>query len=198
MEHIISQDGPVWQGARRGYGQLMRLAGSMLRIGAIGFGGGNALIPVIEAEVVQRGQLVTKRDYEEDVIAACITPGALPVEIAAGIGQRLGGFPGMLLAAAMMALPGALLTVLILSVLTGEQGAALQGIRYQYRDGQQLALAVRLRFPADNGGGGHLPLCHPLPPFAAGFAHVAGGRQRSVCGTDRSAGQYVMIGDNIF
>lgn len=130
MEHIISQDGPVWQGARRGYGQLMRLAGSMLRIGAIGFGGGNALIPVIEAEVVQRGQLVTKRDYEEDVIAACITPGALPVEIAAGIGQRLGGFPGMLLAAAMMALPGALLTVLILSVLTGEQGAALQGIRY--------------------------------------------------------------------
>ena len=36
----------------------------------------------------------------------------------------------MLVAASMMALPGALFTVLILAVLTGEQGAALLGIRY--------------------------------------------------------------------
>lgn len=130
VEPIFLQAGQAVQGVRHEYGRLVRLAGSMLRIGAIGFGGGNALIPVIEAEVVQRGRLVSKRDYEEDVIAACITPGALPVEIAAGIGQRIGGFPGMLLAASMMALPGALLTVLILSVLTGEQGAAISGIRY--------------------------------------------------------------------
>lgn len=129
VEQIFLQAGQAVQGVRHEYGRLVRLAGSMLRIGAIGFGGGNALIPVIEAEVVQRGRLVSKRDYEEDVIAACITPGALPVEIAAGIGQRIGGFPGMLLAASMMALPGALLTVLILSVLTGEQGAAISGIR---------------------------------------------------------------------
>lgn len=130
MEQIFPQTGQVVQGVQGEYGKLMRLAGSMLRIGAIGFGGGNALIPVIEAEVVQRGQLVSKRDYEEDVVAACITPGALPVEIAAGVGRRIGGYAGMLLAATMMALPGALLTVLILSVLNGEQGAAITGIRY--------------------------------------------------------------------
>lgn len=130
VEHTIVQAGKVYQGMRRGCADVVRLGMSMLRIGAIGFGGGNALIPVIEKEVVESGKLVTKRAYDEDVVAACITPGALPVEIAAGIGQRLGGHTGMLMASSMMALPGAFFTVLILAVLTGEQGAALTGIRY--------------------------------------------------------------------
>lgn len=128
MEHILAEAGRN-ESIQRGYGRLMRLAGSMLRIGAIGFGGGNALIPVIEEEVVRRGQLVSKRDYEEDVVAACVTPGALPVEIAAGIGRRLGGYTGMMLAASMMALPGSIMTILILAVLTGGQGVSLLGIR---------------------------------------------------------------------
>lgn len=130
MEHIFVQANGMYQSMRRGYADIVRLGLSMLRIGTIGFGGGNALIPVIEKEVVENGKLVTKRAYDEDVVAACITPGALPVEIAAGIGQRLGGASGMLMAASMMALPGAFFTVLILAVLTGEQGAALLGIRY--------------------------------------------------------------------
>lgn len=130
VEHIFVQANGMYRSMRRGYADIVRLGLSMLRIGMIGFGGGNALIPVIEKEVVENGKLVTKREYDEDVVAACITPGALPVEIAAGIGQRLGGFSGMLMAASMMALPGAFFTVLILAVLTGEQGAALLGIRY--------------------------------------------------------------------
>lgn len=130
VEHIFVQANGMYRSMRRGYADIVRLGLSMLRIGTIGFGGGNALIPVIEKEVVENGKLVTKRAYDEDVVAACITPGALPVEIAAGIGQRLGGPAGMLVAASMMALPGALFTVLILAVLTGEQGAALLGIRY--------------------------------------------------------------------
>ena len=130
VEHISVQANGMYQSMRRGYADIVRLGLSMLRIGTIGFGGGNALIPVIEKEVVENGKLVTKREYDEDVVAACITPGALPVEIAAGIGQRLGGASGMLMAASMMALPGAFFTVLILAVLTGEQGAALIGIRY--------------------------------------------------------------------
>ncbi|MFV0637060.1 chromate transporter [Mitsuokella sp. WILCCON 0060] len=128
MEHVLAETGRN-ESMQQGYGRLMHLAASMFRIGAIGFGGGNALIPVIEEEVVRRGRLVSKRDYEEDVVAACVTPGALPVEIAAGIGQRLGGYAGMMLAASMMALPGSILTILILAVLSGGQGEALLGIR---------------------------------------------------------------------
>lgn len=102
--------------------KIIRLLGSMLKIGVVGFGGGSALIPIIEQEVVHEQKIVSKMEYEEDVVAACVTPGALPVEIASGIGYRRFGIAGMLLSAIAMALPGALLTVLIVSALseTGE------------------------------------------------------------------------------
>lgn len=59
---------------------------SMIKVGVIGFGGGNALIPVLEQEVVNEKKLVSKDEYDKSVIAATLTPGALPVEIASGIG----------------------------------------------------------------------------------------------------------------
>lgn len=91
---------------------------SFLKIGAIGFGGGTSLIPVIENEMVDSRKLVTKEEYDSAVIAASITPGALPVEISAYIGKNIGGIKGMLLAPACMILPGVVLTVLLLATMS--------------------------------------------------------------------------------
>ena len=109
---------------------LLRLLLSMAKIGVIGFGGGSALIPVIEEEVVDEQKLISKKDYDEEVVSACVTPGALPVEIAAGVGRKTFGLKGMILAALLMALPGAFLTVLLLSVLSGRTDSSLDVIRY--------------------------------------------------------------------
>ena len=97
--------------------QLKSLFASLFKIGCIGFGGGSALIPVIEKEVVEDKQLVSEDDYNKDVVVACITPGALPVEISTGLGKRIGGLAGMIGAATAIALPGVVFTVLILSLL---------------------------------------------------------------------------------
>lgn len=51
-----------------------RLFLSMFKIGMIGFGGGTALIPVIERTVIDEYGLVTKDDYDVDVMVASITP----------------------------------------------------------------------------------------------------------------------------
>ena len=91
---------------------------SFLKIGAIGFGGGTSLIPVIEHEMVNSRKLVTKEEYDSAVIAASITPGALPVEISAYIGKNIGGIKGMLFAPACMILPGVVLTVLLLATMS--------------------------------------------------------------------------------
>ena len=109
---------------------LAKLLLSMAKIGVIGFGGGSALIPVIEDEVVDEQKLISKKDYDEEVVSACVTPGALPVEIAAGVGRKTFGLKGMILAALLMALPGAFLTVLLLSVLSGRTDSSLDVIRY--------------------------------------------------------------------
>lgn len=95
-----------------------KLMASIFKIGVVGFGGGTALIPVIEREVVEDQKIVEKSEYDKDVIVASITPGALPVEIATGLGKRAYGARGMALAAFLMAFPGVLMTVLMLSVLS--------------------------------------------------------------------------------
>ena len=92
---------------------------SMIKVGVIGFGGGNALIPVLEQEVVNEKKLVSKDEYDKSVIAATLTPGALPVEIASGIGLHVGGIGGMLAGGVLMALPGVVFTVLYLMLLSG-------------------------------------------------------------------------------
>lgn len=95
---------------------LWQMFYSMLMIGCIGFGGGNALIPVIYKRVVEDDKLVSAEEYESDVVVASITPGALPVEIASGVGRRLWGAWGAVAGATGMALPGAIMTVLGLAL----------------------------------------------------------------------------------
>lgn len=96
---------------------MKELLFTMFKIGCIGFGGGTALVPVIESEVVYEKKLIDKDEYTKDVVVANITPGALPVEVAAGVGRKVCGIPGMLLSAVLMGLPGTFLTVLILMLI---------------------------------------------------------------------------------
>lgn len=110
--------------------KLSKLILSMLKVGVIGFGGGNALIPVIEQEVVKEKKLITKDEYDKDIVAATLTPGALPVELASGVGFQCAGVKGMIAGGVMMALPGAVITVILLSVLGQLDTAILRQIQY--------------------------------------------------------------------
>ena len=103
---------------------------TMLKIGFIGFGGGSALIPVIEDEVVEKDKIVSEEEFNDDVMIASITPGALPVEVATGIGRQASGLKGMAAAATAMALPGALLTVLLQAVISSAGSVVKSQINY--------------------------------------------------------------------
>ncbi len=103
---------------------------TMLKIGFIGFGGGSALIPVIEDEVVEKDKIVSEEEFNDDVMIASITPGALPVEVATGIGRQASGLKGMAAAATAMALPGAVLTVLLQAVISSAGSMVKSQINY--------------------------------------------------------------------
>lgn len=111
-------------------GKMKSLLSSMIKVGVIGFGGGNALIPVVEQEVVQEKKLISKEEYDRDIIAATLTPGALPVEIASGVGLQTCGKRGMLAGGIAMALPGSVATVLLMSVLHRLDSSILTQIQY--------------------------------------------------------------------
>lgn len=90
----------------------------MLGIGFVGFGGGSALIPVLEENLVRKHRFITEDEFNRDVVIASVTPGALPVEISAGVGKQAHGAAGMLAAASSISLPGVLLTVTAVAVLS--------------------------------------------------------------------------------
>ncbi|MDD7402431.1 MAG: chromate transporter [Butyribacter sp.] len=108
-------------------GKLYR---AFLKIGLIGFGGGNALVPIIEKEVVDEQKVIGKAEYEKDIVVASITPGALPLEVAVGVGKKCYGIRGMLMAALLISLPGAVMTLLLLSVLNSVESVVLEQIGF--------------------------------------------------------------------
>lgn len=97
------------------------------KVGVIGFGGGSALIPVIERELVGQGKPMGESDYLKHTVIANITPGALPVKLGATCGYQLGGIWGSLAGAYGAMLPGVSITVLIMSLfsLMGTQAVTL-------------------------------------------------------------------------
>lgn len=102
----------------------------MFKVGCIGFGGGNALVPVLEAEFLPEDASEEERSaYDRDVVVANLTPGALPVEISCSLGRRSLGRGGMVLGAVMMALPGTLIALLLFALLSSAEGAVLGQIK---------------------------------------------------------------------
>ncbi|MDO5721871.1 MAG: chromate transporter [Actinomycetaceae bacterium] len=91
-------------------GSLKLLLGYMY-VGLIGFGGGSALIPVIEKEIVEKLRILSQRQYDRHVIVANITPGALPAKLASFAGFVYRGTLLSILAALAVSIPGVAGTV---------------------------------------------------------------------------------------
>lgn len=91
---------------------------SFLKIGVIGFGGGSALIPVIEKEVVEEKKWIDDEEFLKHTVISNITPGSLPVKLGALAGYKEAGPLGSLLGAYAVTVPGVLATVLILAMLS--------------------------------------------------------------------------------
>lgn len=77
---------------------------TFFKIGAFTFGGGYAMIPLIEAEVVHKKDWIAKDDFTDIVVISQSFPGALAVNTSIFIGYKIGGILG-----AVMALLGTVL-----------------------------------------------------------------------------------------
>ena len=98
---------------------LLNVILSYAKIGAIGFGGGAALVPIIESEIVEKNQWLDKDNFDVAVAAASISPASLPVSICAVWNLRYSLF-----SAYFYALPGPVIYMILLTgfTLIGEAG----------------------------------------------------------------------------
>ena len=116
---------------------------TFLRIGAFTFGGGYAMIPLIQKEVVEKKKWMRDRDILEVIAIAESTPGPIAINSATYIGYRTCGFFGAFCATLGVVLPSFLIILAIASVLRRFQdNRIVQNAFFGIRAGV-LALIVR-------------------------------------------------------
>lgn len=86
---------------------------TFFKIGAVTFGGGYAMIPIIETEVVDKHHWVEKEELLDLIAIAQSTPGVFAVNISTFIGYKLRGTKGAICTTAGAALPSFLIILLI-------------------------------------------------------------------------------------
>jgi chromate transporter len=94
---------------------LGQLALSLFTIGSVAFGGGMAIISVMQAEVVQVHGWVSQREFLDGLALGQITPGPILIT-AAFIGYKLGGVMGAALATFAIFSPSIAMTLVFTEV----------------------------------------------------------------------------------
>ena len=90
-----------------------KLFSSFFKIGAFTLGGGYAMIPMIEAEVVDKHQWIDKEEFLDLIAIAQSCPGVFAINTSIFIGYKLKKMRGALCASLGTALPSFLIILLI-------------------------------------------------------------------------------------
>ncbi len=103
------------QAGRRIYGPLFW---TFLKIGAFTFGGGWAMISIIEREIVDKNHWIRREEFLDLLAVSQSLPGILAVNISVSIGDSLRGLKGSVVAALGTILPSFLIILAIAIFLT--------------------------------------------------------------------------------
>lgn len=114
--------------------KLKTIFSTFIKIGLFTFGGGYAMIPLIEHEAVERHKWIEARDILDIFAIAESTPGVFAVNAATFVGYKVAGFWGSLLATAGVVLPSLIIISIISLFIVQFQslewvGYAFTGIR---------------------------------------------------------------------
>ncbi len=91
------------------------------KIGAFTIGGGYAMIPIIQKEVVEKKRWIEEEDFMDVLAISQSAPGLLAVNISIFLGYRLKGVKGSVVATLGSVLPSFLIILLIAMFFAGYQ-----------------------------------------------------------------------------
>lgn len=111
-------------------GDVWSLFLTFLKIGAFTFGGGYAMIPLIQEETVKNKKWLTDEDILEIIAIAESTPGPIAINAATFVGYRVAGFFGAFFATFGVVLPSFLIIIAISFVL--RQFENLEVVKYAF------------------------------------------------------------------
>lgn len=92
---------------------LFNLFSTFFRIGLFTFGGGYAMIPLLERDIVERTGWLSREDFTDLLALSQSAPGVFAVNMAVFTGYRLRGVGGALVASAGCSLPSVVIILII-------------------------------------------------------------------------------------
>ena len=98
---------------------LLELFGVFLRVGAMTFGGGYAMLPILQRELVEKRQWVTDADLTDYYAIGQCTPGIIALNVSTFIGRTKAGLAGAICAAIGFELVPLLIILVISLFLEG-------------------------------------------------------------------------------
>ncbi|MGN0144775.1 MAG: chromate transporter [Clostridium sp.] len=107
---------------------------TFFKIGAFTLGGGYAMLPIIQKEVVEKKKWIDETEFLDMVAISQSAPGPLAVNISAFVGQKMKGIIGLIISTLGAILPSVIIIILIASVFIGIENSPIvqrifQGIR---------------------------------------------------------------------
>ncbi len=125
------------------YKKAWELFCTFFRIGAFTFGGGYAMIPLIQTETVENKKWISDNDILEIVAIAESTPGPIAINSATFVGYRVAGVLGSACATMGVVLPSFVIILFISFVLN--QFAHLTPVKYAFEGIRAGVLALILK-----------------------------------------------------
>ena len=123
--------------------KIASLFTTFLKIGAFTFGGGYAMIPLIQREIVERHGYITDDDVLEIIAIAESTPGPIAINMATFVGCRTAGFWGAFFATLGVVLPSFLIILAISFLLNEFQD--IKAVKYAFMGIRAGVLALILK-----------------------------------------------------
>ena len=98
--------------------QLWQLFLAFAKVGVMTFGGGYAMIPILEREIVDNHGWATNEELMDYYAVGQCTPGVIAVNTATFIGYKTAGVPGGVIATLGVVFPSVVIITLIAGLIT--------------------------------------------------------------------------------
>ena len=99
--------------------EYLELYTTFVKIGCVTFGGGYAMLPILERELVDKRHWTTMDDLRDYFSIGQCTPGIIALNVSTFIGEKKKGVPGALLATTGFLTGPIIIILIIASFLTG-------------------------------------------------------------------------------
>lgn len=92
---------------------LIKLFTTFFKIGLFSFGGGFAMIPLMQREVIEKNRWIDEKEFLDMLVLAQSTPGPIAVNTAVFVGYKTAGVMGAIMATLGTILPSFIIILLL-------------------------------------------------------------------------------------